>query len=471
MTFTSSIFIFAFFPICLIVYFFGNPKFRNIVLLLFSIFFYAWGGVQYAVLILVSAFVNYFLGVIIDMVTIAKKRKQALIFSLVFNIGILSLFKYFNFFISTIESMLSVVMNSEIVFNAPIIPLPIGISFFTFQIMSYVIDVYRDRVKAQKSFVNLCLYIMMFPQLIAGPIVRYIDVEKEIVNRVVKIDDIRYGVTRFIYGFAKKIILSNVMGELSDLLMENKEVSPTLFAWVAIICYALQIFFDFSAYSDMAIGMGRIFGFHFLENFNYPYISRSVQEFWRRWHISLSSWFKDYLYIPLGGNRKGSVRTYINLMIVFFVTGLWHGASWNFIVWGLFHGCFLAIERTKIFSTILNKTPKILRYIYTMTVVLVGWVFFDIIAIKDAFAYILSMFSFNFENFQQILLFITAEDIFVLLVSILFCTPIIKKLSSKIKIEKAIMILLCDISKIMLFLISIAYMLGSEFNPFIYFRF
>ena len=471
MVFTTSIFLFAFLPICLIAYCIAPKKYRNFVLFMFSIMFYAWGGVQYAVLVLASAFINYILGIKISSAQTDKSKKLVMIIGVIFNIGVLSIFKYFNFFVTNIEEVLSLVLGTEVIFNEPIIPLPIGISFFTFQILSYVIDVYRGNVKAQKSFVNLGLYIMLFPQLIAGPIVRYIDVEREIENRTVSIDDIRYGATRFVYGFIKKIILSNIMGELSDLLRSNMEQSPTVFAWASIICFALQILFDFSAYSDMAIGLGRIFGFHFLENFNYPYISSSIQDFWRRWHISLSSWFRDYLYIPLGGNKKGARRTYINLLIVFFVTGLWHGASWNFIVWGLFHGFFLILERLSFFKKILAKLPRVLKHIYTMVIVLVGWVFFDIMVLSEAISYIGTMFAFDFAGWEKIFFYFTPKDVIVLLLAFVFCTPIAKKIGAKFNPESNTSIILQDLGKIIMFGIALAYMLASDFNPFIYFRF
>ncbi len=471
MVFTSAIFLFAFLPITLISYYACKKNYRNLVLFIFSVIFYAWGGAQYAVLVVASAFVNYFVGIRIERSITDKQRKHTLIFGVVFNLAILSVFKYFNFFVDGLESFLSLIVGQEIVFNEPIIPLPIGISFFTFQILSYVIDVYRKNVPAQKSFINLGLYIMLFPQLIAGPIVRYIDVEKEIQNRHVTLDSVRYGITRFIFGFAKKILIANIMGNLSDTLLDNIEKSPMIFSWGATICFALQIFFDFSAYSDMAIGLGRIFGFTFLENFNYPYISTSIQEFWRRWHISLSSWFKDYLYIPLGGNRNGLTRTYINLLIVFFATGLWHGASWNFVIWGLFHGAFLILERTKIVSTILQKAPIVIKRTYTLVVVLVGWVFFDILSLNDALTHITYMFSMDFSYWETILFYINTQDLVIFIIAICFCFPPKTNGTEKFFNTTTSGVIISDMCKIALFLISISYMFGSSFNPFIYFRF
>lgn len=337
MVFTSAIFIFMFLPITLLGYYLVPKNFKNIWLFFVSIIFYSWSGVYYAILFLFSAYMNYLFGIWMER---TNKRKKVLVISLFWNLGLLGFFKYFTFILFNIQRFIQIFI-SGFTMKIPQITLPVGISFFTFQIMSYVIDLYRKEIKVQRKFSNLGLYILLFPQLIAGPIVRYIDVEKEINNRYVNIDIFDYGVRRFILGFSKKILIANTMGIWADNVFNtpwDKMSSPL--AWLGIFGYGMQIFFDFSAYSDMAIGLGKMFGFHFLENFEYPYISKSIQEFWRRWHMSLSQWFRDYLYIPLGGNRKGLKRTYINLIIVFFCTGLWHGAAWNFIFWGLFHGVF-----------------------------------------------------------------------------------------------------------------------------------
>ncbi|WP_307354652.1 MBOAT family O-acyltransferase [Hathewaya limosa] len=363
-------------------------------------------------------------------------------------------------------------MNNKIV-------LPIGISFFTFQMMSYIIDVYREEVTPQKSIINLGLYIMLFPQLIAGPIVRYIDIEEQINTRKVNLYKFTHGMERFIIGLSKKVLIANSNGFIVDYVFKEPSFySNTVLVWLGIVCYALQIYYDFSGYSDMAIGLGKMFGFDFLENFNYPYISKSIKEFWRRWHISLSTWFRDYLYIPLGGSKVGKFKTYRNLVIVFFATGLWHGASWNFIIWGLFHGMFLILERGK-FGELLQKVPTILQRIYTMLVVLVGWVFFRANNFKLALKYIKGMFKVDFTKVNQIYGVIDKEYMFFIIIGIIFSTPLIKKLNSlfnsKIKTENNLIIVITEgmwIAILMsMFIISILYITGSNFNPFIYFRF
>lgn len=336
MVFSSSVFLFAFLPIVLFVYFFAAEKYRNFVLLGASLLFYAWGEPKNIVVMLISIAVNYLFGFAVAREW--KVKKIALVLSVIYNLGVLFVFKYLNFAVDTVNR----VSGAQI--EIAQIALPIGISFYTFQIMSYVIDVYRGNVKVQKNLIDLALYISLFPQLIAGPIVRYIDVERQIKRRLTTFEGAKIGVIRFAIGFSKKVLIADQLAVLADTCFAGANPSIWL-NWIGIVAYSLQIFFDFSGYSDMAIGLGKIFGFDFLENFNYPYISQSIQEFWRRWHISLSSWFRDYLYIPLGGSRAGKVRTYINLMIVFFLTGLWHGASFNFIVWGLFYAVFLVLER------------------------------------------------------------------------------------------------------------------------------
>lgn len=475
MVFASPIFLFLFFPIVLGVYFLINPKYRNNWICFASFIFYAWGGIAYAILIFISTIINYFLGIMIGKNS-EKKKNKVFIIALVYNVGILIFFKYFGFIIDSIVNVIGLAFaNFEI--NAPIIPLPIGISFFTFQIISYIVDVYKEKVKPQKSLINLGLYIMLFPQLIAGPIVRYIDIEKEIQERDINILNIRQGLERFIIGLGKKVILANAMGEIANFAFDNILELNTIIAWVGIIGYSLQIYLDFSAYSDMAIGLGKIFGFNFQENFNYPYISTSVKEFWNRWHISLSSWFRDYIYIPLGGNRKGRLKTYRNLIVVFLLTGLWHGAAWNFVVWGLFHGIFLIIERCG-FDKVLKRWPKIIQHIYMLVVVSIGWVFFRSTDIIMAGEYLKQMFSFNIEGTNRLLGIMNNKNSITLLVSVLISMPIFtySKLRLKKYIiknpEKYILIRLCsDLYLVGIYIISLAYITGSSFNPFIYFKF
>lgn len=461
MVFSTPIFLFLFLPAVLVLNYIIPKKYiaaKNVVLLIASLFFYAWGEPKNVLLMLLSIAVNYVCGLLLGRFdSDEKKRKVVLWASVVFNLGLLFFFKYFNFVTGGIF---------------PAIKLPIGISFFTFQIMSYTIDVYRRSVEPQKNLVKLALYISLFPQLIAGPIVRYIDVEKQLTYRECTAEKTARGMIRFSMGLAKKVIVSNTVAAICDGIFGSTNTVPAFTAWVGVICYALQIYFDFSGYSDMAIGMGHMLGFDFLENFNYPYVSCSVQEFWRRWHISLSSWFRDYLYIPLGGNRRGKVRTYINLIIVFACTGLWHGASFSFIVWGLWHGLFLVIERLG-FKKVLDKLPKFIGWIYTMLVVLVGWVFFRADTLSAAMKYLGEMFSFSggvangMAQFDNLSFIITV-------IAIILCTPVYQFLKGKLEkteVGKKAAFVIGAVLATGLFILSVIFLTGSGYNPFIYFRF
>lgn len=461
MVFSTPIFLFLFLPAVLVLNYIIPKKYiaaKNVVLLIASLFFYAWGEPKNVLLMLLSIAVNYVCGLLLGRFdSDEKKRKVVLWASVVFNLGLLFFFKYFSFVTGGLF---------------PVIKLPIGISFFTFQIMSYTIDVYRRSVEPQKSLLKLALYISLFPQLIAGPIVRYIDVEKQLTYRECTAEKTARGMIRFSMGLAKKVIVSNTVAAICDGIFGSTNTVPAFTAWVGVICYALQIYFDFSGYSDMAIGMGHMLGFDFLENFNYPYVSCSVQEFWRRWHISLSSWFRDYLYIPLGGNRRGKVRTYINLIIVFACTGLWHGASFSFIVWGLWHGLFLVIERLG-FKKALDKLPKFIGWIYTMLVVLVGWVFFRADTLSAAMKYLGEMFSFSggvangmaqFDNLS----FIITE------IALVLCTPVYQLVKGKLEkteVGKKAAFVIGAVLATGLFILSVIFLTGSGYNPFIYFRF
>ncbi|MDR1837747.1 MAG: MBOAT family protein, partial [Treponema sp.] len=370
MVFSSSIFLFFFLPIVIAGYYLLKEDYRVYFLLLSSLFFYAWGEPRYVLIMLLSIAINYSFGMFIDKSHTNKiLAKLLLVLAVAGNLGILFYFKYLNFALHTANR----VFNTGFLYYN--IVMPIGISFFTFQGMSYVIDLYWRKVNVQKNPAKLAFYISFFPQLIAGPIVRYIDIKEQIEKRTVSADKFVAGAQRFVIGLAKKVIIANSLGETVDIIF-NLPVSEmtAATAWLGIICYSFQIFFDFSGYSDMAIGLGRMFGFEFLENFNYPYISKSITEFWRRWHISLSSWFRDYVYIPLGGNRKGNV--YANLVFVFILTGFWHGANFQFVAWGLWHGLFLIIERLFGMREVKNKKIIPLRYVVTMLIVVVGWVFF-----------------------------------------------------------------------------------------------
>lgn len=461
MVFSTPIFLFLFLPAVLVLNYIIPKKYiaaKNVVLLIASLFFYAWGEPKNVLLMLLSIAVNYVCGLLLGRFdSDEKKRKVVLWASVVFNLGLLFFFKYFSFVTGGLF---------------PVIKLTIGISFFTFQIMSYTIDVYRRSVEPQKNLVKLALYISLFPQLIAGPIVRYIDVEKQLTYRECTAEKTARGMIRFSMGLAKKVIVSNTVAAICDGIFGSTNTVPAFTAWVGVICYALQIYFDFSGYSDMAIGMGHMLGFDFLENFNYPYVSCSVQEFWRRWHISLSSWFRDYLYIPLGGNRRGKVRTYINLIIVFACTGLWHGASFSFIVWGLWHGLFLVIERLG-FKKALDKLPKFIGWIYTMLVVLVGWVFFRADTLSAAMKYLGEMFSFSggvangMAQFDNLSFIITA-------IALVLCTPVYQLVKGKLeKTEggKKAAFVIGAVLATGLFILSVIFLTGSGYNPFIYFRF
>lgn len=471
MVFSSMTFIWIFLPILLFVYYISKEKYRNIILLFFSLIFYSWGEPKYIVLMLISILVNYIFGRILDKCNKKKNKKIVLIVSIVFNLGLLVYFKYFNFIATNIDNIIgqNVIPNKNIV-------LPIGISFYTFQIMSYIIDLYRGDIKVQKNSLNLALYISFFPQLIAGPIVKYKDIDEQLQKRTVTIEKFSNGIKRFVYGLAKKVIFANTLAYIADTIFNsNIELLNMPIAWLGAICYTLQIYFDFSGYSDMAIGLGKMFGFEFMENFNLPYISESITEFWRRWHISLSTWFKEYLYIPLGGNRKGKIRTYINLLIVFLATGIWHGASWNFVVWGLFNGFFLVIERIKLKELLDKNKLKFVNHIYALLVIIFGWVLFRADTLRSALQYMKIMIipSKQLANFDTSLI-INNRNIIMIIVVILFSgilQTIFNKLKNKEKIKEVYHRYFEVIVISLLMFISIMMLASNTYNPFIYFRF
>lgn len=398
MVFASSLFLFLFLPITLIGYFsLRSTSLRNLFLLVMSLIFYAWGEPVYVLLMIVSIIINYTAGLLIHIYhhkqTPLITKGMILTVCIIINLGLLLYFKYANFLINNLNTLLQLLALPSI--NYPLVALPIGISFFTFQALSYVIDVYRKETDVQLNPINCALYVSLFPQLIAGPIVRYHDVAQQIVSRTITSHQFSLGIQRFIFGLAKKVILANTLGEVADKIFEIPGPDLTTgLAWLGITCYTLQIYFDFAGYSDMAIGLGRMFGFEFLENFNYPYVSQSIREFWRRWHISLSTWFRDYLYIPLGGNRGSWLQTYFNLWIVFFLCGLWHGASWNFVIWGALHGAYLVVERLG-WQNHLNRLWRPLQHGYTLLLVMIGWVFFRADSLGHALQYLASMAGFT----------------------------------------------------------------------------
>lgn len=471
MLFSSVTFLFFFLPIVFTLYYISPKKIKNYTLLLFSIIFYAWGGILYLPLLIISIMINYIFGLQIEKYKDNnKKRKNILIISIIFNVLFLGVFKYTNFIIDNIN----IIFKTSI--NIPIIPLPIGISFYTFQAMSYVIDVYRNDGKVQKNIFNLALYISMFPQLVAGPIVRYETIDNQITNRIHNIDKFNQGIERLTIGLFKKVIISNTVGELSALIysLSNYQMSISV-AWLGAIAYTLQVYFDFSGYSDMAIGLGKMLGFEFLENFNYPYISKSVSEFWRRWHISLGSWFRDYIYIPLGGNRVSNIKTYRNLTIVWLITGIWHGASWNFVEWGLYFGIFIMLERAFL-QNILNKIPKVFSHIYLLIVVIFGWVLFSKPDLKSAIDYMKIMIGIGEYPFiNGYTTFYLSQYWLSLTMAIILSTPIIKRTKQLIiKSNKKIMTAIEIIKPLIyfiLFFITTVYLVNSTFNPFIYFNF
>lgn len=468
MVFSSMIFLWLFLPIILLLYFISNNKFKNIILLIGSLIFYAWGEPKYIILMLISILINYIYGILID--KFRKYDKYILVIAILTNIGLLGYFKYFNFFATNINR----IFNQNIIGLRNII-LPIGISFYTFQILSYVIDLYRKEINVQKNIFNLALYVSFFPQLIAGPIVKYKEIEDEINNRSVDLSLFSSGVRKFVYGLGKKVILANNLALIADsIYVNNVSNLNTPIVWLAAITYTLQIYFDFSGYSDMAIGLGRMFGFHFPENFNLPYISQSITEFWRRWHISLSTWFKQYLYIPLGGNRKGKLRTYINLFIVFLATGIWHGASFNFIFWGIYYGIFLIIERLFLKKLLDKNKFKFLNHMYVMFIVIIGWVFFRANGLKEAIELVKIMFNFDFSKTYILLpTFINKKTILIIIISILFSGPL-QNLFNKIKNKDKLIKIYNNLEFIVIIfimLISIFDLTASTYNPFIYFRF
>ena len=468
MLFCSLTFLFIFLPILTLIYYVSNNKYRNVILLIASLLFYAWGEPKYIYLMLISIGVNYVLALMIEKYFDKKIIKRIiLIVSILFNLGLLFYFKYLGFTVTVINNISGAQLKT---FN---IALPIGISFYTFQILSYVVDVYKGEVKAQKNIITLGTYIALFPQLIAGPIVRYSTVEEQLQSRKLSFDKLSSGIKRFIVGLGKKVIIANNMAFIADTLLNSSNVLD--YSWitilVAVLAYTFQIYFDFSGYSDMAIGLGKMYGFDFLENFNYPYISTSITDFWRRWHMSLSTWFRDYIYIPLGGNRCSRPRWIFNIFVVWLATGIWHGANWNFIIWGLYFFLLLMIEKLFI-GKILNKLPKLLRFVYAFILINIGWLIFRIEKLdllinisKNLFTLkkgnIISDVAHNYYLINNIPYFIFA---------IIFSFPIVKFIGSKIKNE----LLKTTIQNLLLLLIllfSIVLLINNSYNPFIYFRF
>lgn len=473
MVFSSPVFLFVFLPFVFLVNKALPVKLRNIFLLIMSLIFYAWGEPVYVLLMILSVFVNYMLALAMgDRETRKGSARLWLVLCVIFNIGMLMVFKYANFMVDNVNGLLG---TSLLI---PVIRLPIGISFFTFQAMSYTLDVFMGGTKPQKNPGHVLLYVSLFPQLIAGPIVLYSDVEKQLDYRVENMEKTVAGLKRFSVGLGKKVLIANAMGSVADKVfaLQGSEVNSAI-AWLGAIAYSLQIYFDFSGYSDMAIGLGKMIGFDFKENFNYPYISRSIKEFWNRWHISLSTWFKQYLYIPLGGNRKGSVRTLINLLIVFFCTGLWHGAQWTFVVWGLYHGFFIIMERIGVINPEKWKW-KFLGQIYTVLVAVTAFVIFRATTFQQGFSMLGSMFA-GWKMTPAMLSFLcatlTPSVILFLVAGILGATDLPKKLAGKVagklKSHEALIETVSMVAAFAVFALCALSLSSTAYNPFIYFRF
>ncbi|MEG1458401.1 MAG: MBOAT family O-acyltransferase [Acetivibrio sp.] len=472
MVFSSLLFLFRFLPLVLLLYYISPKKMRNFILFAVSLLFYAWGEPVYIVIMLFSTVVDYVHGRLVDSFLNHGKRKKAklaVISSMVINLSLLGFFKYYDFIAESINGVFHT--------GIPILELalPIGISFYTFQTMSYTIDVYRGQAKMQKNIISFGAYVAMFPQLIAGPIVQYKTIAKELDSRNENTTDFSDGISQFMIGLGKKVLLANNIGLLWDTVkaMPISEIS-VITAWLGIFAFAFQIYFDFSGYSDMAIGLGKMFGFHFPLNFNYPYMSKSITEFWRRWHITLGTWFREYVYIPLGGNRKGKSKQIRNILIVWLLTGIWHGASWNFLAWGAYYACFLILEKIWLLPK-LEKLPKVVAHFYTLFVVLIGWVIFAFDSLKDGFSYIGWMVgrgNIDFMNTQTLYLMLNYGLLLCILV--FASTNLPQKgmafLMNQLKNE-TLRTIVETLGYLFIFLCSVAYLVDATYNPFLYFRF
>ena len=458
MLFSSISFLYYFLPILFLVYFIVKNKYKNLVLLLFSLLFYFLGEPKYIIVLLLSCLVNYYLGKLIE----KKQSKFYLTIAIIYNICSLLIFKYTDFFIFNMNSLFSL--------NIPYLYLvmPIGISFYTFQTLSYIIDIYRKKHKSASNLLDFMTYVSLFPQLIAGPIVRYSDIEKELKVRKTTINNFSLGIKRFVIGLSKKVLLANVLGLFSKELITTTIIS----SWLKPILYTLQIYFDFSGYSDMAIGLGLMFGFFFPENFNYPLIANSITDFWRRWHMSLSSFFKDYIYIPLGGNRVSKIKWLRNIFIVWFLTGFWHGASWNFIFWGLYFGIILVIE--KLFLQKYLQKTHILKYFYTSIIIIISFLIFNTNSLQEIIISLQNMFFLNKIPFtdKETLYFLKSYSV-LLIVSIIGATPLLKIVINKIKQTKlkGLIDILEPLIYLLLLILSTSFLIDESFNPFLYFRF
>ncbi len=468
MLFSSMTFVYLFLPIVCSVYLLVRNDLKNYVLLAASILFYAWGEPSYLAVMILTILINYTGANYISRSKNKRHRKQILCLTILLDLSFLFYFKYFNFVMDNINAVF------EANFNFVDVIMPIGISFYTFQALSYVVDVYRGETKVQRDIYKLALYITLFPQLIAGPIVKYHDIDEQIDKRSVTFGKVSYGVKRFIVGLAKKMLIANTMGAIADkIFSQPAEQIDVLTAWLGAVAYTLQLYYDFSGYSDMAVGLGAVFGFKFLENFNYPYISKSITEFWRRWHISLSTWFKEYLYIPLGGNRVSPVKMYFNLFVVFLATGFWHGASWTFIFWGLWHGMFIILEKASgwhkkeggFFMTAVH-------HVYAIFVFVVGWVIFRAETMGYVGDYLKTMFGFGGEKsiLYEISYYVDNAEIIAFIAAFLCAAPVFRNMLN-VRFEHKVLRSVVNVWLIVLFLFSSAAIAANTYNPFIYFRF
>ena len=464
MVFSSVPFLFYFLPCTLILYFISPKQLKNTVLLICSLVFYAWDKPKFAIVMIASILLGYIFGLLIEKFRGKALAKLFLVLSVGSSVATLGIFKYTDFFISTFNSA------SGLAVPLTGIALPIGISFYTFQILSYTVDVYRGDVAAQKNPISLAAYVAMFPQRIAGPIVRYSDIEKQLNRRTHDFDKAAQGIRRFVLGLGKKILIADVLGELCATFRASDD-KAVLFYWLYAIAYTLQIYFDFSGYSDMAIGMGKVFGFDFLENFDYPYISGSVTEFWRRWHMSLGTWFRDYVYIPLGGNRVSKIKWFRNIFVVWFLTGFWHGAAWNFIVWGLYFAVLLLLEKLWLMKYL--KKSKVLRHVYVMLLVVISFVIFNATDMGEAARYIASMFGFgNLPAFSAEWLYYLRSYAVVIILAIIGATPLPKRIAAKLSEKNEKLFNIAEpVVLIGMMLVITAYLVDGSFEAFLYFRF
>ena len=465
MVFSEPVFLFMFLPVALLLYYAVPFRFKNAVLFLTGLLFYAWGEPVYVLIMILSTFIDYCAGRVMDKFDSNKSiRKVALIVSVVMNLSLLGVFKYSGFFVESINSVFGNVMNN------PNLPLPIGISFFTFQSMSYTIDLYRRNIKVQKNFINFAAFVTMFPQIVAGPIVLYDDVARELESRKIDIDSISNGISVFICGLCKKVLIANSAGELwTTVKASDYSTLPAATAWLGIIAFTLQIYFDFSGYSDMAIGLGKMLGFTFPKNFDYPYISKTVSEFWRRWHMTLGGWFKSYVYFPLGGSRNGKFRTIRNLLIVWFLTGMWHGASWNFIIWGVYYGIILILEKF-VFAKVIDKLPAAVTRTYTLLMVVIGWVIFEISSPAAELEFIGSMFGASGAFFDILTLNMLHNYSVTIIIAAIVASGIPMKICKKFFANNKLGAVQIAGEAVGM-AACIAYLVDASYNPFLYFNF